>query len=137
MAFLHGAGPDAVVMADVRVRLPLRPAPRRGPDWHGAACRDADPELFFPVGDAGPALVQLDRARQVCAGCAIRTACLEWALASGEVAGVWGGASEDERRALRRMRHALPAPGPGLPPAQSAGVTRSRNKRTSQEVGLT
>jgi WhiB family transcriptional regulator, redox-sensing transcriptional regulator len=67
-----------------------------------AACRDADPELFFPIGNAGSALLQLDQAKQVCAPCAVRTACLEWALASGQQAGVWGGASEDERRALRR-----------------------------------
>jgi hypothetical protein len=36
--------------------------------------------------------------------CRVRTPCLEWALASGKEAGVWGGASEPERRALRRMR---------------------------------
>jgi WhiB family redox-sensing transcriptional regulator len=30
------------------------------------------------------------------------TECLKWALESGQDAGVWGGASEDERRALKR-----------------------------------
>ena len=80
-------------------------APNGSADWRDhAACRDADSELFFPIGDAGPALLQLDQAKQVCAGCTVRTACLEWALASGQQAGVWGGASEDERRALRRTR---------------------------------
>jgi WhiB family redox-sensing transcriptional regulator len=91
-------------MTDVRVHAP-RPAPSGSPDWRDhAACRDTDPELFFPVGNAGPALVQLERAKQVCAGCKVRTRCLEWALASGQEAGVWGGAGEDERRALRRRR---------------------------------
>ena len=28
--------------------------------------------------------------------------CLAWALESGQDAGVWGGLSEDERRALKR-----------------------------------
>jgi WhiB family redox-sensing transcriptional regulator len=28
--------------------------------------------------------------------------CLSWALESGQDAGVWGGASEDERRAMKR-----------------------------------
>ncbi len=67
----------------------MRPAPNVSTDWRDlAACRDSDPELFFPVGNAGPALVQLDRAKQVCAGCTVRVTCLEWALASGEDAGV-------------------------------------------------
>ena len=88
-------------VTDIRVRPPPRPAP----GWRDlAACRDTDPELFFPVGDAGPALRQVARAKQICAGCTVRTPCLEWALASGQEAGVWGGTSEDERRALRRRR---------------------------------
>lgn len=94
-------------MTDLRVNLPARPAPSGSPDWRDqAACRNADPELFFPIGHAGPALQQLDRAKQVCAGCSVRTPCLESALASGQEAGVWGGTTEDERRALRRMRQA-------------------------------
>ncbi len=53
-------------------------------DWrHKAACRDEDPELFFPIGDAGPALLQIEEAKQVCRSCSVREACLEWALASG------------------------------------------------------
>ena len=92
-------------MTDVRVQAPPRPAPSGSPDWRDhAACRDSDPELFFPIGTACPALLQQERAKQVCAGCRVRTPCLAWALASGQEAGVWGGASEDERRALRRRR---------------------------------
>ena len=94
-------------MTDVHVHAPPRPVPAGGSGWHDhAACRDADPELFFPVGSAGPALLQLERAKQVCAGCEVRTRCLEWALASGQEAGVWGGTGEDERRALRHIRRA-------------------------------
>jgi WhiB family transcriptional regulator, redox-sensing transcriptional regulator len=88
-------------MTDIRVDAPPRPAS----GWHDrAACYDTDPELFFPIGNAGPALLQLERAKQVCAGCQVRILCLEWALATGQDAGVWGGTGEDERRALRRLR---------------------------------
>lgn len=73
---------------------------------HDAACREESPELFFPVGTSGPALRQTARAKAVCAGCPVRSECLEWALESGQDAGVWGGLSEDERRAVKRSREA-------------------------------
>ncbi len=72
-------------------------------DWrHRAACRDEDPELFFPIGNTGPALLQIEEARAVCRRCTVREECLQWALESGQDHGVWGGLSEDERRALKR-----------------------------------
>lgn len=72
-------------------------------DWrHRAACRDEDPELFFPIGNTGPALAQIEEAKKVCARCEVAEPCLQWALESGQEAGVWGGMSEDERRALKR-----------------------------------
>jgi len=74
-------------------------------DWrHRAACRDEDPELFFPIGNTGPALLQIEEAKQVCRHCEVVEDCLTWALESGQDAGVWGGLSEDERRALKRRR---------------------------------
>jgi WhiB family transcriptional regulator, redox-sensing transcriptional regulator len=75
----------------------------RSMDWrHNAVCRDEDPELFFPVGNSGPALAQIADAKLVCNRCPVTTECLTWALDSGQDAGVWGGMSEDERRALKR-----------------------------------
>jgi len=72
-------------------------------DWrHRSACRDEDPELFFPVGNTGPAIAQIEEAKKVCARCEVREACLQWALESGQDSGVWGGLSEDERRAMKR-----------------------------------
>jgi WhiB family redox-sensing transcriptional regulator len=72
-------------------------------DWRNdAACRDEDPELFFPVGTSGPALSQIAQAKAVCRRCPAMTECLSWALESGQDAGVWGGADEDERRAMKR-----------------------------------
>jgi WhiB family redox-sensing transcriptional regulator len=72
-------------------------------DWrHIAACREVDPELFFPIGNSGPALLQIEEAKQVCRRCTALDECLRWAIDSGQDAGVWGGMSEDERRALKR-----------------------------------
>src|SRR5262245_25062157 len=72
-------------------------------DWrHRAACLDEDPELFFPIGNTGPALLQIEEAKAVCRRCEVREQCLTWALEAGQDHGVWGGLSEDERRALKR-----------------------------------
>jgi len=72
-------------------------------DWrHRSACRHEDPELFFPIGNTGPALVQIEEAKKVCNRCEVKNECLAWALESGQDAGVWGGLSEDERRAMKR-----------------------------------
>ena len=73
------------------------------PDWRaGAACRDADPELFFPDGDIRSARAQVKTAKLICRGCRVSASCLSWALASGQEAGIWGGLTEDERRRLPR-----------------------------------
>ena len=72
-------------------------------DWrHRAACLNEDPELFFPVGNTGPAIMQIAEAKKVCAVCDVRAECLQWALEAGQDHGVWGGMSEDERRAMKR-----------------------------------
>ena len=74
-------------------------------DWrHRAVCRDEDPELFFPIGNSGPALLQIAEAKAVCERCPVISECLAWALEPGQDAGVWGGLSEDERRSLKRRR---------------------------------
>ncbi|EGG46991.1 MULTISPECIES: WhiB family transcriptional regulator [Streptomyces] len=71
-----------------------------------AACRTEDPDLFFPVGTTGPALLQIEEAKSICRGCPVREQCLEWALETGQDIGVWGGTTELERRALKRRRRA-------------------------------
>ena len=39
-------------------------------DWRDqAACLTVDPELFFPVGNTGPALAQLEEAKADLPGC--------------------------------------------------------------------
>jgi WhiB family redox-sensing transcriptional regulator len=58
-------------------------------DWrHRAICRDEDPELFFPIGNTGPALLQIEQAKAVCRRCPVVSQCLAWALESGQDAGV-------------------------------------------------
>ncbi|MEU4656930.1 WhiB family transcriptional regulator [Streptomyces sp. NPDC023723] len=72
-------------------------------DWREhAACRDEDPDLFFPIGTSGPALLQTEQAKAVCHRCPVRDQCLRWALDTGQSIGVWGGTDENERRALKR-----------------------------------
>jgi WhiB family redox-sensing transcriptional regulator len=74
-------------------------------DWrHKAACRQEEPELFFPIGNTGPALMQIEEARKVCNVCDVTELCLSWAIETGQDAGVWGGLNEDERRSLKRKR---------------------------------
>jgi len=68
-----------------------------------AACRDTDPDLFFPVGTTGPAIAQIEAAKAVCNACPAKNPCLEFALATNQDSGIWGGTSEEERRKLRRQ----------------------------------
>ena len=69
-----------------------------------AACRDTDPNLFFPAGSTGLAVEQVEAAKAVCRSCPVQDACLRFALETNQEAGVWGGTDEDERRRLRRSR---------------------------------
>ena len=77
-------------------------------DWRNhAACLDEDPELFFPVGNADPALAQIEQAKPVCWRCEVSQTCLNWAMETRQESGVWGGLSPDERRALKRRKARL------------------------------
>jgi len=73
-------------------------------DWRDdAACRDADPDLFFPIGTTGAALRQVGEAKRVCRTCPAQTQCLAWALENRVIDGVWGGTTGEERRAMRSL----------------------------------
>ena len=104
-------GPEEVVELDPPVTL-FSPAP--APVWIGlpgesddyegelgwqadALCAQTDPEAFFP--EKGGSTRD---AKKVCAGCAVRVQCLDYALANDERFGIWGGLSERERRRLRK-----------------------------------
>lgn len=72
-------------------------------DWRDrAACRDMDPDMFFPIGTTGPALDQIETAKGICRVCEVREECLEYALMTNQEAGIWGETSEEERRKLRK-----------------------------------
>ena len=66
-----------------------------------AACRGLDPSIFYPSSEDD---ADADQAKEVCAQCPIRLACLEHALTRREKDGVWGGATEKERRRVLRQR---------------------------------
>ncbi|AKU18544.1 hypothetical protein VV02_01570 [Luteipulveratus mongoliensis] len=60
-----------------------------------------DPDRWWPTRRASRTKHRTYAAR-VCAGCPVRRACLEYALAAGHEFGVWGGLSEHDRRGLQR-----------------------------------
>ena len=64
-----------------------------------ARCKGIDPEIFYPVSDE-----DADEGKAICAECPVRLACLEYALAYRERDGLWGGATERERRRIIRQR---------------------------------
>lgn len=72
-----------------------------------AICRDTDPELFFPVGTTGQALLQIAKAKGVCCQCPVKVECLDFAMETNQDTGIWGGTSEEERRQMRREAAAL------------------------------
>jgi WhiB family redox-sensing transcriptional regulator len=76
-----------------------------GMSWqHRAACRDADPDLFFPLPrDESETLLQIEAAKAYCRTCPVAKECLAHALGNGSV-GIWGGLTDAERDALRRSR---------------------------------
>jgi WhiB family redox-sensing transcriptional regulator len=89
-----------------RTRLGRTPASLATGWQEYGVCRTTDPELFFPIGTTGPAMVQAEQAKAVCTRCPVREACLQWALETRQDTGVWGGLSEQEREAIhgRRLR---------------------------------
>lgn len=91
-------------MSNLASTLALAVAPDTWRDF--ALCRDTDPDLFFPVGTTGQAVVTIDHAKQVCAACDVNRDCLDFALDTNQDSGIWGGLSEEERRVIRRRRAA-------------------------------
>ena len=80
------------------LRTVLVPGENEDLSWQeDALCAQVDPELFFP--EKG----QPSRdAKKICAGCEVRKQCLQWAIATNQRHGVWGGLTSRERNILAR-----------------------------------
>lgn len=82
-------------------QVPPRTAFLGSPTWrNGGSCRDKDPNLFYPLGRGRAGIEQIKVAKAYCRACPSREPCLAYALASGQLLGVWGGTSPEERRVL-------------------------------------
>ena len=76
-------------------------------DWmQDGLCAQTDPAIFFPDGTGNAITSQVKQAKKICTQCPVKAVCLEWAVDTGQSAGVWGGLSEDERAPMRRDRAA-------------------------------
>ncbi len=72
------------------------------PTWRSrAACTGIDSDIFYPSSEDE---ADADEAKAICAVCPVSTVCLEHALSVREKEGVWGGATEKERRRMLRQR---------------------------------
>ena len=65
-------------------------------------CAEKDPAIFFPSDGVG-----VEEAKRVCSGCGLQNQCLEYALINRVEHGVWGGASERQRRRILKARRQL------------------------------
>ena len=96
----------------------------------GGVCAQVDPDLWFP--EKGGSTRE---AKALCARCPVRPECLGYALAHDERFGVWGGASERDRRRIKRTAtrsHAAPV----RPPDKRTGVIRQlATTLTDSEIG--
>ena len=97
----------------------------------GGACRDEDPELFFPITSSGPAAQQIAAAKAVCQRCGVQRECLHYALESHQSHGVWGGTSEEERVRMTSARPAAAWP----PPGARRPSRRLKSGREGRNVG--
>lgn len=71
------------------------------PTFEGQRCGAGDTEIFFPESEYGP---QAQAAKAICRECPARLECLNWAVETAQPYGIWGGATNEERRRMRRNR---------------------------------
>jgi WhiB family transcriptional regulator, redox-sensing transcriptional regulator len=94
-----------------------------------ALCRGTNPDRYFPSDGVGVEAVQ-----RICVDCPVRVDCLEYALRHGIDQGVWGGASERQRRRIRRQRRALAEAETGTAP-ESETAAPSEAETVSEVEG--
>ena len=66
--------------------------------WWQYACRSVEPDLFFPISAKGRSQLDVARAKMVCGRCPVCSQCLDYARATGQPHGIWGGLTEIERQ---------------------------------------
>ena len=75
-------------------------------------CSEVDPELFFPIDRLDSTLSHREfyeneeGAKQVCDACPYKLACLAYALERPDIQGIWGGATQGDRRRITRKMNA-------------------------------
>jgi WhiB family redox-sensing transcriptional regulator len=109
-----------------------------------AACRAVPMECFFPVGRIADSVEQTEAAKAICRSCPMRASGLGFALESNQKVGIWGGATQDQRRGLRRTwlqasrHHRATKPHNGAcsgPPAGSSGRLKATGGNIKQSDG--
>lgn len=107
----------------------------RGWDAQAKCKTGTDPDLFFVIDDDRPSMardLQEAEAKKVCSRCPVSGNCFDYALEYGERYGVWGGATESERRAAHRGGSRL-----GCPKCKQRLTTRDENSQICLGCGLT
>lgn len=90
--------------------------------------------MFFPVGLTGSAIEQTNLAKTICNDCPVAKQCLEFALRTLQDYGVWGGRTEDERRAIRRARRAAARKVAAVAAAAAAAIAEDSRQSESWQV---
>jgi WhiB family redox-sensing transcriptional regulator len=95
---------NSTAVSNVEVEVTVEETPEEYAWMFHARCRGIDPAEFFPSDGTG-----VETAQRVCAACPVTVECLEYALLNRIEHGVWGGASERERRRILRRRRDVAA----------------------------
>jgi WhiB family redox-sensing transcriptional regulator len=91
-----GGGAMDDLLSDTTEFIPI-PITEERPWAVFSACREKDPDLFFPE-DRKAATEAL----AICATCTVRVDCLEYAIEADIRYGVWGGLTDRQRRRFVR-----------------------------------
>ncbi|MFI9845082.1 WhiB family transcriptional regulator [Nonomuraea sp. NPDC051941] len=79
-----------------------------------SACKDMHPNVFYPPAPDEPKqkpapgrklpVYNEAKAKRICRGCPVRTECVDDALRRGDMSGMHGGLTEEEKVSERRKR---------------------------------
>jgi WhiB family redox-sensing transcriptional regulator len=106
---------------------PFREALQRlVPDWHEQAlCREVDPELFFPEKGGN-----VRQGLMICQRCPVAVPCLDAAIDNDERFGIWGGATDEDRKLIRQTR------APRIPDRSVSVARRRESVKNLRASGL-